>query len=162
MAPAAGDELQGIKKGIVELADIILVNKADGDLTEAANHAAADYRNAVHMIRQTSPNWRVPVLTCSAVTGDGISKAWRKITDFHEKMTEFSVIIKGGNRDGELVYWTDNWQHPPIMSYDPPIKLNAGEGLELITTYDNPLNRTVTFGFLSTDEMMILFGWYYE
>ena len=80
----------------------------------------------------------------------------------HEKMTEFSVIIKGGNRDGELVYWTDNWQHPPIMSYDPPIKLNAGEGLQLITTYDNPLNRTVTFGFLSTDEMMILFGWYYE
>ena len=80
----------------------------------------------------------------------------------HEKMTEFSVIIKGGNRDGELVYWTDDWQHPPIMSYDPPIKLNAGEGLQLITTYDNPLNRTVTFGFLSTDEMMILFGWYYE
>ena len=80
----------------------------------------------------------------------------------HEKMTEFSVIIKGGNRDGELVYWTDDWQHPPIMSYDPPIKLNVGEGLQLIATYDNPLNRTVTFGFLSTDEMMILFGWYYE
>ena len=48
------------------------------------------------------------------------------------------------------------------MSYDPPIKLNAGEGLELIATYDNPLDRAVTFGFLSTDEMMILFGWYYE
>ena len=80
----------------------------------------------------------------------------------HEKMTEFSVIIKGGNRDGELVYWTDDWKHPPIMSYEPPIKLNAGEGLELIATYDNPLDRAVTFGFLSTDEMMILFGWYYE
>ena len=80
----------------------------------------------------------------------------------HEKMTEFSVIIKGGNRNGELVYWTDDWQHPPIMSYDPPIKLNAGEGLEMIATYDNPLDRAVTFGFLSTDEMMILFGWYYE
>ena len=80
----------------------------------------------------------------------------------HEKMKEFSVIIKGGTRDGELVYWTDDWQHPPIMSYDPPIKLNSGEGLQIITTYDNPLNEAVTFGFRSTDEMMILFGWYYE
>ena len=77
-------------------------------------------------------------------------------------MKEFSVIIKGGTRDGELVYWTDDWQHPPIMSYDPPIKLNSGEGLQIITTYDNPLNEAVTFGFRSTDEMMILFGWYYE
>ena len=80
----------------------------------------------------------------------------------HEKMTEFVVRIKGGERDGELVYWTDDWEHPPIINYDPPIQLNNGEGLELITTYDNPYNRIVTFGFLSTDEMMILFGWYFK
>ena len=80
----------------------------------------------------------------------------------HEKMTEFVVKIKGGERNGELVYWTDDWKHPPIINYDPPIKLNSGEGLELITTYDNPSNKFVTFGFLSTDEMMILFGWYFK
>ena len=80
----------------------------------------------------------------------------------HEKMTEFVVRIKGGERNGELVYWTDDWEHPPIINYDPPIELNSGEGLELITTYDNPDNRFVTFGFLSTDEMMILFGWYFR
>ena len=74
----------------------------------------------------------------------------------HEKMTEFVVRIKGGERNGELVYWTDDWEHPPIINYDPPIQLNNGEGLELITTYDNPDNRIVTFGFLSTDEMLSL------
>tara|TARA_B100001123_G_scaffold413030_1_gene510971 strand:- start:53 stop:643 length:591 start_codon:yes stop_codon:yes gene_type:complete len=87
LAPAGGDELQGIKKGIVELADLILVNKADGAMIEAANHAAADYRSAVHMIRPTSPNWQVPVLTCSAITGDGIAEVWRKIESYRETMT---------------------------------------------------------------------------
>ena len=86
LAPAAGDELQGIKKGIVELADLIVVNKADGDLVEAANHAVADYQSAVHMIRPASPNWRVPVLTCSAHTGAGIANVWQKIDDYSEKM----------------------------------------------------------------------------
>lgn len=107
LAPAAGDELQGIKKGIVELADIILVNKADGDLTEAANHAAADYRNAVNMIRQASPNWRVPVLTCSAVTGDGISKAWRKIIDFQKKMTEFGEFSNKRSAQAKAWMWSE-------------------------------------------------------
>ena len=86
LAPTGGDELQGIKKGIVELADLIVVNKADGGLVEAANHAAADYRSAVHMIRPTSPNWQVPVLTCSAFTGDGIAEVWRKIDSYREAM----------------------------------------------------------------------------
>jgi len=80
----------------------------------------------------------------------------------HEKMTEFVVKIKGGERNGELVYWTDDWEHPPIINYDPPIQLNNGEGLELIATYDNQEDRFITFGFLSTDEMMILFGWFYK
>lgn len=107
LAPAAGDELQGIKKGIVELADIILVNKADGDFVEAANHAAADYRNAVHMIRPTSPNWRVPVLTCSAITGDGISKAWQKILDFHETMTEFGEFPNKRSAQAKAWMWSE-------------------------------------------------------
>lgn len=80
----------------------------------------------------------------------------------HEKMTEFVVKMSGGSRDGEVVYWTNDWSHPPILYFDPPIKLNAGEGFKLIATYDNPTDQTVRFGFLSTDEMMILFGWFYE
>ena len=103
----AGDELQGIKKGIVELADMIVVNKADGDLVEAANHAAADYRSAVHMIRPASPNWRVPVLTCSALTGDGIEKVWRKIEDYREKMGASGEFAARRSNQAKAWMWSE-------------------------------------------------------
>ena len=80
----------------------------------------------------------------------------------HEKMKEFIVEIDGGPRDGEVIYWTDDWKHPPILNFDPPIEITNGQGLKLIATYDNPTDYTVRFGFASTDEMMILFGWYYK
>ena len=79
----------------------------------------------------------------------------------HEKMKEFIVEISGGSRDGEVIYWTNDWEHPPIINFDPPIILEEGQGLTLKATYDNWTSRPVTFGFKSTDEMMILFGWYY-
>ena len=107
------------------------------------------------------PPKKVTTLNKTFITDDPIYIG-QLFSHAHEKMTEFVVRIKGGERNGELVYWTDDWEHPPIINYDPPIELNSGEGLELITTYDNPDNRFVTFGFLSTDEMMILFGWYFR
>ena len=107
LAPAAGDELQGIKKGIVELADLIVVNKADGDLVEAANHAAADYRSAVRMIRPASPNWQVPVLTCSALTGDGIAKVWRKIENYSEKMNASGQFATRRANQAKAWMWSE-------------------------------------------------------
>ncbi len=107
LAPAAGDELQGIKKGIVELADLIVVNKADGDLVEAANHAAADYQSAVHMIRPASPNWRVPVLTCSALTGDGIANVWQKIDDYSEKMNASGEFATRRANQAKAWMWSE-------------------------------------------------------
>jgi LAO/AO transport system kinase len=75
-APGAGDELQGIKRGIIELADIVVVNKADGDLLPAAQRAMADYRQAVHLLRPKHPGWEVPVLATSALQGAGVDEAW--------------------------------------------------------------------------------------
>ena len=75
-SPAGGDELQGIKRGIMELADVIAVNKADGDLAAAAGRAAGDLRHAVHLLRPKRAGWEVEVLTCSAVTGSGIDALW--------------------------------------------------------------------------------------
>ena len=80
----------------------------------------------------------------------------------HEKMQEFIVEIVGGQRNGEVIYWTNDWEHPPIINFDPPIEINAGEGLMLKATYNNPTSLPVTFGYRSVDEMMILFGWYYK
>src|SRR6478672_11136472 len=66
IAPAAGDELQGIKRGIMELADLVVVNKADGDLAAIAGITAADYANALHLVRPRIAAWVPRVLTCSA------------------------------------------------------------------------------------------------
>jgi LAO/AO transport system kinase len=86
MLPGAGDELQGLKKGIVELADMIAVNKADGDNIPRANMAAADYRGALHILIPHSANWSPPVLTYSALTGKGIADLWAQVLTHKEKM----------------------------------------------------------------------------
>jgi hypothetical protein len=79
----------------------------------------------------------------------------------HEHMMEFRVELAGGPRDGELVYISTDWQHPPILELDPPLIIAPGDGLRLIATYNNWTNRGLTFGLLSQDEMMILFGYDY-
>ena len=79
----------------------------------------------------------------------------------HELNTEFAIEIAGGDRDGELIYVSYDYSHPPVLKLDPPLEINQGEGFRLIATYDNWREYDVSFGFLSTDEMMILFGKYY-
>ncbi len=76
LGPAAGDELQGVKRGIVELADIIVVNKCDGDLAAAATRTTADYANAAHFLRPRVPNWTTAVMSCSALMREGIDAVW--------------------------------------------------------------------------------------
>jgi len=79
LGPGAGDELQGVKRGIVELADLIVVNKADGDLLDAARHTAADYAHALHLVRSTDDTAIDRVRTCSALLGEGIDELWETI-----------------------------------------------------------------------------------
>ena len=87
MLPGAGDELQGIKKGLVELADMIAINKADGDNIKRANIAAADYRGALHILSPRSEHWQPPVVTYSALTGTGMAELWQKVQDHRNAMT---------------------------------------------------------------------------
>ena len=88
MLPGAGDELQGIKKGLVELADMIAVNKADGDNVKRANTAAAEYRSALHILTPRSANWTPPVLTYSALTEKGIEELWEQVLLHRERMSK--------------------------------------------------------------------------
>ena len=81
LAPGGGDELQGIKKGIVELADLIVVNKSDGALADAAGRMQADYRAALGLLRPASSDWTPRVLACSALHGDGVAEVWRAVED---------------------------------------------------------------------------------
>jgi LAO/AO transport system kinase len=103
MLPGAGDELQGIKKGLVELADMIAVNKADGDNIKRANHAAADYRSALHILNPRSEHWHPPVVTYSALTGAGVSELWQKILDHRAAMNACGEFAK--RRREQQVKW---------------------------------------------------------
>ena len=89
MLPGAGDDLQGIKKGMLEIADMLAVNKADGDNLDRAHSAAADYRAALRILTPASENWSPPVVECSGLTGDGLVELWDRIEE-HRGLTEAS------------------------------------------------------------------------
>ena len=84
LVPGAGDELQGIKRGVVELADLIAVNKSDGERVAAARRAAADYRHALRILPPATPGWQTPVLTVSARDGTGVADLWEAIIGHRE------------------------------------------------------------------------------
>jgi LAO/AO transport system kinase len=106
MLPGAGDELQGLKKGIVELADMIAVNKADGDNIKRAKLAAADYRAALHILAPRSANWSPPVTTYSALTGERIPEVWQQVLTHKEKMTA-SGELEARRREQQVKWmWT--------------------------------------------------------
>jgi GTPase len=87
MLAGAGDELQGLKKGVIELADMLAVNKADGDNVARAKAAAAEYAAAFHILMPRSATWTPPVVTYSALTGDGVAALWGKILEHRERST---------------------------------------------------------------------------
>jgi len=103
MLPAAGDELQGMKKGVIELADMLAVNKADGDNVKRASAAAAEYRAALHIISAGSELWTPPVVTFSGLTGDGIAELWEKISEHLERMSAAGALA--ARRREQQVKW---------------------------------------------------------
>lgn len=82
LQPGAGDELQGIKRGITELADLVFVNKADGEMKKLAGMAKSHYLQALHYLSPARSDWQVRVLACSALTGECVNDAWQSIDDF--------------------------------------------------------------------------------
>ena len=101
MLPGAGDELQGLKKGIVELADMVAVNKADGDNIARAKLAAAEYRAALNILNPQSATWSPPVITYSALTGDGIRELWSRVLE-HKKLMTASGELAARRREQQV------------------------------------------------------------
>ncbi len=99
----AGDELQGIKRGIMEMADAIVINKADGDNIDRANLAAAQFRNALHLFPPSPSGWIPRVLTCSSKTHAGVPEVWSTISDY-VLMTRESHFFEQ-NRHDQSKYW---------------------------------------------------------
>jgi LAO/AO transport system kinase len=103
MLPGAGDELQGLKKGVVEHADMIAINKADGDNRARAQAAAAEYRSALHILGARSPHWSPPVVTYSALTGEGIAPLWEQVLAHRARMSETGALAT--LRSAQQVKW---------------------------------------------------------
>ena len=94
MLPGAGDELQGLKKGVIELADMIAVNKADGDNAGRASAAAAEYRAALQILTPASATWSPPVLTVSGLAGQGLDSLWAKILDHRGRLAATGELAR--------------------------------------------------------------------
>ena len=95
-------------------------------------------------------------------TFDEAMQIFQLTSHAHQHMTEFRIYFKGGDRHGELIYYTNDWEHPPILEYDPPISVQPGQGFTAEATYMNDTDRTLRFGLLSEDEMMIVFGSFFR
>jgi LAO/AO transport system kinase len=107
IGPGAGDELQGIKRGVMELADVLLVTKADGELKPAAARATSEYAHALHLMRPKYPNLPPQVLQVSAMEGRGIAEAWQAILQFHAALRPSEQLQKLRERQLRNWFWNE-------------------------------------------------------
>ena len=136
MLAGAGDELQGIKKGVMELADAVVINKADGDNQGAAQQARQAYRNALHLFRPPDSGVVPQVLTCSALHQQGISDIWKVIQSYQEK-TQANGYFQEKRRQQNL-HWMHQlvqnyleqefYQHPELARWRPAIEKKVKDG----------------------------------
>jgi LAO/AO transport system kinase len=151
MLPGAGDELQGIKKGILELADLIAVNKAD-DAGSKANAAAAEYKAALHILAPASPTWTPPVLTVSGLTGQGLDELWTKVLDHRRRLEATGELA--AKRRAQDTKWMWALVHERLherLAHDPALRQSVPE-----------IERAIADGTLSPNaaasEIMKLLG----
>ena len=107
VGPGSGDDLQGIKRGIMELADIVVVTKADGDLRRPADITATDYASALRLLRPKTPEWTPTVVQCSALTGTGIDDLWATVERFGEALRSTDALTRRRAEQSRSWMWTE-------------------------------------------------------
>jgi len=135
LLPAGGDDLQGIKRGVIELADLIVVNKADGDLKAQAQRSAADYQHALRMLRSPTAGWTPEVATASAITGDGVTQVWDVVGRFLQAVGEKGVARRRAeqarawmwNEVGETLL-AELRRHPEVKRLVPGLERDVESG----------------------------------
>src|SRR5260370_26580549 len=113
VAPGGGDNLQGIKRGIIELADIVVVTKADGALRAAADTTAADYASALRLLRPKTPEWTPTVVRCSAAEGTGIDELWATVVAFGDALRRTGALTERRAPHAPGWMWSGNGAPPP-------------------------------------------------
>ncbi len=152
MLPGAGDELQGIKKGVLEIADMIAVNKADGDGATRARAAASDYRAALHILAPKTPTWSPPVITISGLANEGLDHMWEQITVYRERMTASGEWQK--RRADQQVSWMWDTLQQRLME---SLKTNQKTANRLKTLEADVRNGTTAVS-VAVDELSTLMG----
>ncbi|GBG31223.1 Methylmalonic aciduria type A-like, mitochondrial [Hondaea fermentalgiana] len=151
-APAGGDELQGVKKGIMEIADMVVVNKADGDLEKVARHAATDYMHALQLMRRKREAWRPRVKKCSALRNTGIEDVWQVVEKFRKTMTESGDLLLKRQQQNRSWMWNQfNEQLMFRAKHDPELHHLADDLAETLGQgYGTPRHaaRTLVSEFL--------------
>ncbi len=128
LLPGAGDELQGIKRGVVEMADLLAVNKADGSRLALAKQARQAYRNALHLFPMKKNRWQPKVVTCSAIEQSGIAEIWRIICKFEEQMKQTGFFED--QRSAQARYWFEEsiqQQLKRLFEQHPAVKMRMKE-----------------------------------
>ena len=136
LLPGGGDELQGIKRGIVELADLILINKADDDLRSVAGRSAAQYRSALRLLRPRSAEWQVTVQPCSARDGLGIAEAWEAALRYRDALQASGQFKSRRAAQARAWMWSDLkdslitelQNDPEVRKRIPALEAAASEG----------------------------------
>jgi LAO/AO transport system kinase len=137
MLPGAGDELQGIKKGIVEMADLVAINKADGDNRLRAEMAQRDQEAALHYLQSGTPGWKTETVLCAGLTGQGVPELWERVERFYAELGPRGTIAR--RRQEQSLSWMDSliqdelkqrfYDDPRVLSVLPMLrdKLMSGE-----------------------------------
>jgi len=128
LLPGAGDELQGIKKGIIEMADLVLINKADGDNRMRAERARADQDAALHYLQPATPGWKTEVALVSGLTGDGVPDVWERIEKFYAALEPKGFIAK--RRQQQALEWLGDLIHDELrrrFDHDPRVTMKLPE-----------------------------------
>jgi LAO/AO transport system kinase len=136
LLPGGGDELQGIKRGIMELADLILINKADDELQALAARSASDYRNALRLLHPRSADWKVEVRTCSARDSVGIADAWESVLRHHEVLEASNLLTTRRAMQARAWMWSEVkdslfaelQRDPEVREQLPALEAAASEG----------------------------------
>ncbi len=136
MIAGAGDELQGIKKGVLEMADMIAVNKADGDNDVRARASARDYTAALRLLEPASPNWSPPVLTCSGLHGTGLDEIWAGIVEHQARLTDTGERAERRRKQQLDWMWamvddrlrTELHDHPGVAAVRPTLEAQVAAG----------------------------------
>jgi len=136
LLPAGGDELQGLKKGIIEIADALIVNKADGDLAAAAGRTAAEFQHALQLLRPGTPGWTPPVLQCSALTGTGVGAVWEAVGAYRTVLDGSGEIAVRRARQARAAMWAEVSEslmaalrrHPGVMEMVAGLEARVAAG----------------------------------